>query len=78
MCQALWAKGSSVPGTGNSLCKGPVTGEAGNFKSPIEDRSCCTGTGQVMRGHRPYKGVRPLSQEPWGAVQAVELVSGKI
>lgn len=50
MYQALWAKGSSVPGSGNSLGKGPVTGEAGNFKSPIEDRSWSTGSGAGHEG----------------------------
>lgn len=38
MYRVLWVKGASVPDSGDSLCQGPVTGRAGNFKSPIEAR----------------------------------------
>lgn len=56
-----WA---SVPCDRNSLCQGPVTGRAGDFKSLFE------ASGAGAQGLGP-EGLRALTQEldlqPWGA-----------
>lgn len=70
MYRAHWAKGASILGSGNSLCKGPVAGRAGNSKSATE----APGSGAQRVDD---KGLRPSSRSPGALLMGIELVSGR-